>query len=71
MCLYVVKVILVSDCYTIMVNSLGLIEDIDLDVSQSQDDDQSQASISAITTGGRRTLVRKPFGPGVSSSDDE
>ena len=52
-----------------MVNSQGLLEDDDLVMSQSQDDGQSQASVSTITSSGRRLYLRNDLH--LSSDDDD
>ena len=70
---YVVIVFLFSDSYTIMVNNLGLLAESHFEMSQSQEDGQSQASVSTVTTTGRRpkNCLRKDLHMSGLSSDDE
>ena len=50
-----------------MVNEQGHLEEND--ISQTQEDDQSQADLS--TSGGRRGFLRRAFGIGDTSSDED
>ena len=52
-----------------MVNELGYLEDDDLE-SQAQEDDQSQVD-DLFTSGGRGDTLRRVFGGGDISSDEE
>ena len=50
-----------------MVNDQGHLEEDD--ISQTHEDDQSQADLS--TSGGRRDALRRAFGRGDTSSDED
>ena len=56
-----------------MVNTRGHLEDNDLEMSQSQEDGQSQASVSTVTSGGRRpkNCLRRDLHLSEMSSDDD
>ena len=63
------KVILIPDSYTTMVNLGGHLEDENLEVSQSQEDGPSEASVSIVTPDGKRQRLRNDTQ--FSSSDDD